>query len=168
VSRPLLAVWLALAGCGTDVDIGGPADASVEANVDAEVPDDCDPCESAQDCAISAVCAQFSGDEFCAKKCPIGNECAADEVCTSVAVTTGGNTNACLPKSGTCAPAPPPPPTRDGAPLESCGVLNGPTIASECHACGKFSDDCQANGCYGGYWCNTSTRRCQRPPTSCP
>jgi hypothetical protein len=130
-----------------------------------EAPDDCDPCASAQDCLTSAVCAQFAGDEFCATKCPNGNECPADEVCTSVA-SAGSNVRACLPKSGTCSAAAPPAP--DGATLEVCGALNGPTIPSDCHSCGRFSDDCQANGCYAGWWCNTSTRQCQRPPTSCP
>jgi hypothetical protein len=166
VRRALVVGALALGACGTDVDIGGSSDGGLEANVDAEAPDDCDPCASAQDCAASAVCAQFGGDEFCATKCPKGSECAAGEVCTSATVPGGGAVNACLPKSGTCTAAPPP--SADGAPLEVCGALNGPAVASQCHSCGRFSDDCQANGCYGGWWCNTATRRCQRPPSSCP
>jgi hypothetical protein len=166
VTRWTVAAALALAACGTDVDIGGSPDAGLEATVGAEAPDDCDPCASAQDCAPNAVCAQFSGDEFCATRCPVGNECATDEVCTSVAVAGAGGVNACLPKSGACAAAVPP--AVDGAALDVCGPLNGPPVASQCHSCGRFSDDCQPNGCYGGWWCNTSTRRCQRPPKSCP
>jgi hypothetical protein len=26
---------------------------------------------------------------------------------------------------------------------------------------------CTANGCYGGWWCNTDTNKCQAPPTDC-
>src|SRR5207244_413438 len=30
--------------------------------------------------------------------------------------------------------------------------------------------NCPANGCYNGYWCNTTTMRCQAPPSQamCP
>jgi hypothetical protein len=43
-----------------------------------------------------------------------------------------------------------------------CGVLAGPSVGAACHAC--RDRPCQANGCWGGFWCNTHTRRCQPPP----
>jgi hypothetical protein len=43
-----------------------------------------------------------------------------------------------------------------------CGTLVGPDISSCCHSCS--GQTCQANGCYGGWWCNTDTCHCQQPP----
>jgi hypothetical protein len=47
----------------------------------------------------------------------------------------------------------------------TCGSLVAPTITASCNSCG--SQTCQANGCYGGWWCDTSTKRCQAAPTQC-
>jgi hypothetical protein len=30
------------------------------------------------------------------------------------------------------------------------------------------SSGCAANGCYGGWWCDTTTNRCHSPPSGCP
>src|SRR5438067_2630794 len=46
-----------------------------------------------------------------------------------------------------------------------CTVLAPPDTPADCSACGGSS--CQPNGCYNGYWCNTSTSRCRTPPTTC-
>lgn len=56
----------------------------------------------------------------------------------------------------------------DGAPLATCGPLDAPTTPSTCSACTKGTEECQANGCYGGYWCNQVERDCKTPPRSCP
>jgi hypothetical protein len=37
-----------------------------------------------------------------------------------------------------------------------------------CTSCKTSNKPCQANGCYGGWWCNTATNRCRKPPTVCP
>lgn len=50
--------------------------------------------------------------------------------------------------------------------LTTCGTLVAPSVPASCHSC--TSQTCQPNGCYGGWWCNTSTNRCQSPPTTCP
>jgi hypothetical protein len=50
-----------------------------------------------------------------------------------------------------------------GVPLDTCGTLVGPSKAAGCASCG--ANPCQTNGCYGGWWCNTATSRCQAPPT---
>jgi len=56
----------------------------------------------------------------------------------------------------------------DAAPMdgttEICGNLVGPNVEAGCYCSGS---DCLADGCYGGWWCNTSTNRCERPPSSC-
>jgi hypothetical protein len=56
----------------------------------------------------------------------------------------------------------------DGAPIEHCGLLDAPSVTSACAACDSDDADCQNNGCYGGWWCNSSSARCERPPMTCP
>jgi hypothetical protein len=165
VSAPvLLLVSLSLVACSTDVDLGGAIDAAApEAG---HLGDECAPCTTGVEC-VSGTCAQFAGDLFCASSCSASSPCPQDHTCTSVTTTAGPAAQACVPTSGTCAPAPPPA-AADGAVLDHCGALNGPTVPSQCKACGKFSNDCQANGCYGGYWCNEPARDCQPPPKTCP
>jgi hypothetical protein len=171
----LILAQLALASaCGKDVDIGGSVDASLDdvpvnpAEFDAGPPLPCDPCQSPTACPANAACGRASDAAlgYCFTLCPKGNECTSTESCTPTTTTSGAAAAACVPKSGVCPAAPPPPPQADGAPLERCGEIVGPPISAQCHACEKTSD-CQANGCYGGWWCNTYTRDCQKPPTSC-
>ena len=52
-----------------------------------------------------------------------------------------------------------------GAP-NACASYAAPTVASRCHSCpaGKV---CQANGCWGGYWCDVPTVRCVPAPSGC-
>ena len=155
----LFAAILALAasapawGCGTDVDIGGTADLSA----------DCEPCARTLDCHATSACAQYAGNAYCATLCPKGTECDATESCTVVTNTSGASVQACLPSSGKC-PTAPPPPGPDGSVPTRCGADNGPTIPSACHSCKAGVGTCQANGCYGGWWCNTTTNDCVRPP----
>jgi hypothetical protein len=167
-ARCLNGAFVALAtfaGCGADVDLGGP---SIDAGtLDAGPPGgQCAPCASASGCA-SGTCGQFAGDLFCGTVCTSVAQCGSAESCTAVTSTTGASVMVCVPTSGVCTPASAPAAT-DGAALDHCGTLNGPPIASPCNACGKFSNDCQPNGCYGGYWCNEATRDCSQPPTTCP
>ena len=56
----------------------------------------------------------------------------------------------------------------DGAPLPTCGPLDAPSTPSTCEACAKGTEECQPNGCYGGYWCNAAEHDCKEPPKSCP
>jgi hypothetical protein len=157
-------LWAVVAACSTDVDLGGTSDGAV---IDAGPPGpECAPCSTGSQCA-SGTCAQFAGDLYCATSCSTSGGCASGQTCTSAKASSGSTVNVCVPSSGACTPATPPA-DADGGPLDHCGSLNGPSIASSCEACGKYSNDCQANGCYGGYWCDESIRDCQPPPTSCP
>lgn len=160
-SRLATAAFVTFAGallvslaCGGDVDIGGNADAGLSL--------DCEPCTFEQDCHAGAICGSFSGDQYCATLCPAGNECAGGQTCGSVTSSSGTTSRACLPSSGAC-PAAESPPGPDGGVLEKCGSLNGPNVTSACHSCDPGLS-CQPNGCYGGWWCNTTTSKCQRPP----
>jgi hypothetical protein len=47
-----------------------------------------------------------------------------------------------------------------------CEGYAPPDVFAGCEAC--FDEACQANGCFGGYWCNTETDRCHEfPPFGC-
>jgi hypothetical protein len=56
----------------------------------------------------------------------------------------------------------------DGGPAEQCGSLVAPDVPSDCRACDPEAGDCQPNGCYGGYWCDSAKVDCSEPPKSCP
>lgn len=188
--RPLLLVLVAAVGacivtflvaCGASVDLGGSVDGSapdvtIERSADATrfdtaAPFDdgggipCDPCVSPDECGGGTACARFASgaDTYCGTLCPTGGGCDAGETCRSVSLVSGQSAKVCAPSSGTCPRAVGP--ESDGAVLDHCGVLTAPTAAADCHSC-TFS--CQTNGCFGGWWCNTTTRRCQRPPKNCP
>ncbi len=50
----------------------------------------------------------------------------------------------------------------------SCPDFVAPDASASCRACSKSTSDCQANGCFGGYWCDTKTVDCQaKPPSNC-
>jgi hypothetical protein len=60
------------------------------------------------------------------------------------------------------------PASPDGGTVTSCGNLVAPSIDAGCRACDKTASDCQANGCYGGYWCDVAITDCHVPPKTCP
>lgn len=161
---------LAFGGCSTDVNLGGTTDAGMLDAVPGpeELAAFCEPCASALACPTSTDCVRIGGiNTFCASVCPLGTECDADDLCQLVARPPDlAMVHACVPKAGTCAPSKPP--ASDGAALAQCGALDGPTVIAACKSCDKDDKDCQLNGCYGGWWCNTTTNRCQKPPASCP
>ncbi len=45
-------------------------------------------------------------------------------------------------------------------------TLIAPSVPATCTGCS--TSRCQANGCYGGSWCDATTRECHRKPTNCP
>ncbi len=121
----------------------------------------CPLCVKDQDCN-GGVCAQLGGDSYCAPVCPTGKECAADRSCVPATAVSGAQTSVCLPRGDVCSP---PVVEEAGPPSDVCGALVGPSKAAGCQSCG--ANPCQTNGCYGGWWCNTVTSRCQPAPTSC-
>jgi predicted phosphodiesterase len=129
----------------------------------------CLSCTQDSECAPGNVCAQFSGDSFCVKACPGGNECASDMACTTVSGADGKQSSACLPKTDVCGPmvGPTGGDAGGGATSSMCGSLAGPDIKAGCSCTASASHGCQANGCYGGWYCNTATSKCQAPPASC-
>ena len=151
--------------CGIDVNLGGTSDGGA---AEAGVVNLCEPCAASPNCPVGAACAKVSGNLlFCATLCPQGTECDVNALCQLLpGAGPSESVRVCAPKLGACDPAKSP--TNDGAPLDRCGSLVGPGVVATCSSCDKFDRDCQKNGCYGGWWCNTSRRRCEKPPASCP
>jgi hypothetical protein len=137
----------------------------------------CRACTTDNDCS-GGVCAQFQGDSFCAPKCGTSTDCASNESCSAETSVTGDQTSVCVPSENTCGTSVGPasdggpalPPGCDAAvsaqPPDTCGTLVGPNTTAACNSCGT-THTCQPNGCYGGWWCDTSTSKCHAPPASC-
>ena len=134
---------------------------------------------------------QYSGDSFCGKTCTAASECAGSEDCVSASDFSGLQVKVCLPRTGSCTagagcgtcpqgttctlelgacqtiPDAGSSATPDGG---SCGTRVPPDTASCCKSCNPTSSTCQANGCYGGWWCDTANAAscsCKAPPTTC-
>ncbi|MFO0747829.1 MAG: metallophosphoesterase [Myxococcota bacterium] len=134
-------------------------DAASDAS-DATAPSTCPPCVNDSDCG-GDVCAQLGGDSYCAPRCGAGDSCAADRACLSATSVAGDQESLCVPRSDVCSVVDEP-----GTPTETvCGTLVAPSVTAACHACTQ--PPCQANGCYGGWWCNTAGNHCLPPPTTC-
>jgi hypothetical protein len=160
-------------GCGSAIDLGGPGDDPLLEGGALDSPVSltdgggaaCDPCVGALDCSGNTVCVRLASaaDTYCGATCPSGGGCDAGETCASLTTVNGQSAKVCAPNSRACPAAVGP--ESDGGMLERCGALTGPSLTANCHAC-EYS--CQTNGCYGGWWCNTTTKDCERPPSSCP
>ncbi len=127
--------------------------------------DACPACLDNADCE-GALCIQAGLESYCAPICMRPGErdsCDVGRVCTLTATYAGGQATVCLPTTGPCAAAPVT--TPPGA--DTCGTLVGPDVTAKCYACRVADQPCQANGCFGGWWCNTSSDHCQAPPSSC-
>lgn len=131
----------------------------------------CQLCVTDTDCD-GGVCAQLGGDSYCVTPCDAdGGEGAAcrraDDTCSAVTTVDGMQATVCVPApsspSACGAGATTPPTTSAPPPTSTCGTLVGPDVTAPCRSCG--SRPCQANGCYGGWWCNTANSRCQSPPS---
>jgi hypothetical protein len=164
VAAALLACGGAAQQTGLGGDDGGPQTPDAAADDVAPAPQ-CPPCVTDHDCSGS-VCAQLGGDTYCAPACAHGDECTPDRQCTSVSSSSGAQVSVCVPRGAVCsAPAPVGPADAGADAPDQCGGLVGPGVSAGCTcASGK---SCAANGCYGGWWCNTATNHCQMPPAGC-
>ncbi len=178
-----------LAGCprrGTVADAGGSggggggaADAGSQT---------CRPCLTGAECETGGACVQYSGDSFCARSCAATAECATLEDCALATDFGGLQVQVCLPRSGSCAvdagcgvcgpgtscdlPSGSCVEGFDAGPADAgaCGTRVPPETPACCHSCVAGVGSCQANGCYGGWWCDTASASncsCRPPPTSC-
>jgi hypothetical protein len=124
----------------------------------------CPPCVTDADCG-SEKCVQLGEDSTCAPACPNGAACSPDRACVVASSVAGDPVSVCVPRSDECGAVTTP--DVDAAPPPSgCPGFASPTTPSTCPSCTSGAN-CQPNGCYGGWWCNTTTNRCQAPPSDC-
>ena len=166
-----LAVGCAQNGAGDDTwgDAGGGPIAKGDASTGAA----CVACVIDSDCSGGGVCSQLGGDSYCAKPCTSASDCASGEQCTSVSSIAGDQVSVCVDVASTqCGLSPN---QQNGGsndagaqpPPDSCPGFADPSTAASCTSCKQGSSGCQPNGCYGGWWCNTSTEKCQSAPQNC-
>ena len=165
-------------GCGGSTndaafaDGGGPGSGDGGGLGDGPSASACPPCTTDKSCN-GGVCAQFQGDTFCAPACPSGS-CASGRTCVPETTAAGNQVSVCVPNGNVCGQnvgpqtdGGPPPGCDAGssAPPSTCGTLVAPSTKASCSSCS--ASNCQPNGCYGGWWCDTSTSKCHAPPSSC-
>jgi hypothetical protein len=128
----------------------------------------CPPCVTSNDCS-GGVCTQLGSDSYCAPACATGGSCATGRTCMSETSFSGEQVSVCVADDSACgAPAGPGGGSDAGMPpSETCGTLVGPNVSASCSSCGSSSSTCQTNGCYGGWWCNTASSKCETAPTGC-
>jgi hypothetical protein len=130
----------------------------------------CPPCVTSNDCS-GGVCTQLGSDSYCAPACATGGSCATGRTCMPETSFSGQQVDVCVADDNACGV--PAGPTGGGdsgttpPPSNTCGTLVGPTVTSTCNSCSSSSSTCQANGCYGGWWCNTASSKCETAPSSC-
>ncbi len=178
--RPFV-LTLALVGCapGSAVDgSGGSGTTSATGYASSAVgspatsgaggADPCPSCVSTSDCATGSFCAQLANDAYCAPLCGANDACSPGRTCVIVTTSEGQQKSVCVPTSGACADgggATTSASTGSAGGNETCGTFVGPNVTATCSSCSGGS--CQANGCYGGWWCDTATSKCHAPPANC-
>lgn len=177
-----------LAGCPAPVaelDSGLEPDGGVISNSDAGDLT-CAPCVVSSDCGSTGACVQLGGSDSCAVRCET-TSCAPGSTCQPATTEDGTSVAVCIPSSG-CGTASCPPSCPAGTacnqvtaqcepavtPVDAgsdggtlCGTLRAPATNSTCRSCTGDAGACQPNGCFGGWWCDETTSRCVRPPSSC-
>ncbi len=158
------------AGFGSDGNTNGQS-GNGSTGVD---PSKCPLCVSDQDCN-GGICAQFGSDIFCTPSCANGGSCSSDRTCEMETSASGDQVSVCVPNDDACGAAGSGGGTSSCAPTggedagdpNRCGTFVGPAESASCTSCSKSSSSCQANGCYGGWWCDTASNKCQSSPSGC-
>jgi hypothetical protein len=173
----VLATLFALS-CGAAVDLGGaPADGGDEAS-----PRD----GGEDDSRLPMDAADAAADTARDTAAPADTDAPADgpdSLCGNLAPPTApAPCRACNPDSGTCQAngcfngyycdvtitdcEPLPSKCEAGAP-GACTGYEPPGAPAPCTACIAGAANCQANGCFNGYYCEVATQDCQQAPAGC-
>jgi hypothetical protein len=150
----------------------------------------CTACVDSSACT-SGSCVQFGGDSYCAPPCHSDADCGSGMQCVLLTSTDAMETQSCIPRSASCSgagctscPAGTMCDIGAGQCVSGGGTSGGggggtsggggtcpgyaaPTVASCCTSCSSSSSSCQTNGCYGGWYCDTTACKCHAPPTTC-
>jgi hypothetical protein len=151
----------------------------------------CSNCLTSTDCDIEGTCVQYASDDFCADPCNDDGGCDPGEICVQATAFNGADIRTCIPTTGSCSQfagcgacaagttcdfvtghcvAAPTDGGVAGLDGGTCGTLLSPATSACCHSCTVGAGDCQANGCYGGWWCDTAAAPscyCRKPPQTC-
>jgi hypothetical protein len=150
----------------------------------------CSNCRTSTECGLSGVCVQIAADDVCADPCGSDGGCDPNAVCVQTTAFDGADILTCVPNTGSCGALSGCGSCAAGttcnfvtghcdaltsdAGFESvdggrCGPLVSASVSACCHACTVGVGDCQPNGCYGGWWCDTAISPCwcRKPPEAC-
>jgi len=135
--------------------------------------DPCAPCVAEDECPTSQRCAQIMGSSYCAWDCSVGPGCEDGSACIAAADTAGQQIQVCVPLvEMICGGG-----TIDGPDASSVDVVSPkPDAAITCpgydfpgtpSCCTCKGSNCDPNGCFGGWLCNTKTCKCNTLPVQC-
>lgn len=126
----------------------------------------CVSCVTDTDCNGAGSCAQLQ-DSFCAAHCSTSSDCPSGDTCMSVTTVAGQQVQGCVnTASSVCGPNQVQQ-QDSGPPPNSCPGYAAPSQTAPCTSCTQGSSGCQMNGCFGGWWCNLNTNKCNSPPSGC-
>ena len=162
------------AGCSGSTSSDGLTDGGKVPLGEGGVPAQCTPCITSATCG-AGVCAQFQGDIFCAPSCQategVTGTCPSGTTCSIETSFSGAQVSVCVPDNSACGTAVGPGSPGSCVPSSGSSTCDGyaaPSTTAACHSCSSSSSTtCQPNGCYGGWYCDTSTNRCQSQPATC-
>jgi hypothetical protein len=144
----------------------------------------CVECVTSANCG-SGVCAQFQGDIFCAPGCKLNEglgACPSGTTCTAESAFNGDQVSVCVPNDNACGggnsgsatqpgsgtdPGSSAPPSCVPSGGGNCSGYAAPNTPASCSSCSSSSSSCQPNGCYGGWYCDLSTKSCHEAPSGC-
>ncbi|MFO0566375.1 MAG: metallophosphoesterase [Polyangiaceae bacterium] len=102
LKRGLIALFCFTVGCGSsdstsDKGSGGGGSGGAGGS-------SCAACDATNACDTGSVCTILTGESFCLKPCPKGNECASNEACLTQSNLSGEGVSVCVPEAE-CKPA---------------------------------------------------------------
>ncbi len=131
----------------------------------AKAPSSCRPCVSGDDCTGEA-CVQLAEDAVCARTCSSDADCAGTDRCAEVTLSDGQLVTACVARDDQCGALPVATEEPDAGVDPACAAYQGPDVANTCCRC-QAGRTCTANGCYGGWSCDSTQCRCVPTPANC-
>ena len=111
----------------------------------------CTACIIGEDCP-GGLCARIGGQSWCATACDPAGACPTGTSCTAAQAPSGAAIQVCVPTPCTLAAS------ATGTTSSVCPGYVDPASPGCCHCAGQ---NCTANGCYGGWYCQTQGCLCR-------